>query len=553
MKVEKIYYLNERQENFEGKHIVYLVRPKIIFMKWIANHIRAFREKGDNRSFTILFAPRSTMLCERALEEEGVYSQVRIEEYHIDLIPYDTDLLSLEFNDCFRDCFIDGDKTSLFYVAKALMRLQTMFGIIPQLRGKGLASQHIVSMMLRMRLEMRTSDVQTDFPAISQLILIDRLTDPTTPMLTMLTYEGLIDEFFGIKNSSVELPQEMVLEDAPRPDMPPKIKNVLNSNDRIYKDTRDVNFSQVGPILNQKAKVVDEFYKNRTRDGPLSELKEMMINVPTYKLRLHTNIVDVLINYTKDFDFHTQLEAEQNLLVGGDIQMSIDYIEECINKQEHVVKVLRLLCLLSLTIGGLKEKQYNFFVKEIVQTYGFEYFFALENLSKVGLLRKQESKFSNWFASLRKLKEFKLIDGEVNEQNPDDINYTYSGYAPISARMVDLVLRSNLKGQTYGSEGVIREGWGLPRNNEDMVRSVPGATFHAIQSQPNRENNDLPEKSEVILVFFVGGVTFPEVSALRFLSQKYEGKDIIVASTNLTNGNTFVEGILEQFNTSKKQ
>lgn len=522
-------------------------------MKWIANHIRALRDKGDNRLFTILFAPRSTMLCERALEEEGVYSQVRIVEYQIDLIPYDVDLLSLEMNDSFRDCFIEGDKTSLFYVAKALMRMQTMFGIIPQIRGKGLASQHIVSMMLRMKLEMRSSDIQVDFPAISQLILIDRLTDPTTPMLTMLTYEGLIDEFFGIKNSSVELPQEMVLEDGPHPDKPAKIKNVLNSNDRIYRDTRDVNFSQVGPILNQKAKIVDEFYKNRNRDDPLHELKEMMINLPTYKLRLHTNIVDVLMSYTKDLDFHTQLEAEQNLLVGGDIQMSIDYIEECINKQEHVVKVLRLLCLLSLTTGGLKEKQYNFFVKEIVQTYGYEYFFALENLSKVGLIRRQDSKFANsWFASLRKIRDFKLIDGEVNEQNPDDINYTYSGYGPISARMVDLVLRSNTKIPSSGSESVIREGWGLPRNNEDMVRSVPGATFHAVQSQPDDEVYESSDRNEVILVFFVGGITFPEVSALRFLSQKYEGKDIIVASTNLINGNTFIEGIFEQFNSANK-
>lgn len=32
------------------------------------------------------------------------------------------------------------------------------------------------------------------------LIILDRRVDMITPMLTQLTYEGLIDEFFGIKN-----------------------------------------------------------------------------------------------------------------------------------------------------------------------------------------------------------------------------------------------------------------------------------------------------------------------------------------------------------------
>lgn len=33
----------------------------------------------------------------------------------------------------------------------------------------------------------------------------------------------------------------------------------------------------------------------------------------------------------------------------------------------------------------------------------------------------------------------KLIIEELNEQNPDDIAYVYSGYAPISCRYVYLV------------------------------------------------------------------------------------------------------------------
>ena len=42
---------------------------------------------------------------------------------------------------------------------------------------------------------------EEDQPQIDRLLIIDRSTDLITPMLTQLTYEGLIDEAFSIKNS----------------------------------------------------------------------------------------------------------------------------------------------------------------------------------------------------------------------------------------------------------------------------------------------------------------------------------------------------------------
>ena len=36
----------------------------------------------------------------------------------LDLIPYDYDILSLELEGSFREVFLDGDATSLFYVAR---------------------------------------------------------------------------------------------------------------------------------------------------------------------------------------------------------------------------------------------------------------------------------------------------------------------------------------------------------------------------------------------------------------------------------------------------
>ena len=51
--------------------------------------------------------------------------------------------------------------------------------------------------------------------------------------------------------------------------------------------------------------------------------------------------------------------------------------------------------------------------------------------------------------------------------------------------------------------------------------------------------------SILTLVFFVGGVTYAEISALRFLSRQNDGHEYIVASTSIVNGNTLLQPLIE--------
>ena len=43
-------------------------------------------------------------------------------------------------------------------------------------------------------------------PQIDNLYLFDRTVDPLTPLMTQLTYEGLIDEIYDIQNSKGPFP-----------------------------------------------------------------------------------------------------------------------------------------------------------------------------------------------------------------------------------------------------------------------------------------------------------------------------------------------------------
>lgn len=54
------------------------------------------------------------------------------------------------------------------------------------------------------------------------------------------------------------------------------------------------------------------------------------------------------------------------------------------------------------------------------------------------------------------------------------------------------------------------------------------------------------EKKKVILVYYVGGVTYAEVSCLRLLSEKV-GVQFIVATTQFINGNKLVNACKDDY------
>eukprot|EP00002_Diphylleia_rotans_P012490 TRINITY_DN2441_c0_g1_i2.p1 TRINITY_DN2441_c0_g1~~TRINITY_DN2441_c0_g1_i2.p1 ORF type:complete len:518 (-),score=94.82 TRINITY_DN2441_c0_g1_i2:652-2205(-) len=365
--VEKIYLLNNEMLDTESKNVFYIIRPKIHHTKLIAQHIHHQRKSDPTKTYTITFVPRRTMICENVLEEEGVYGDVSILEYPLDLIPFDDDILSLEMDTTYRECVLDGDKTSLFYVAQSLMKMQSLFGIIPNVKGKGHSAKLVLDMMLRMRKEMGSSE-PTNPPEIDTLILIDREADLVTPMMTQLTYEGLIDEVFRISNGFVDMePDDLGVQAKPGQK---KVKIPLNSNDKLYSEIRDLNFSKVGPELNKKAREINANYQERHSAQTVSQIRDFMKKLTSLKqehqsLGLHTAIAEKILAVTKENNFHAKIEQEQAIVSGND--PVVEFLEDCVHRQEPLTKVLRLLCLYSLVSNGLKQKFFDQIRRDILQ------------------------------------------------------------------------------------------------------------------------------------------------------------------------------------------
>jgi len=167
--------------------------------------------------------------------------------------------------------------------------------------------------------------------------LIDRTVDMITPMMTQLTYEGLIDEIFGIKNSYIDFAEDDTPGSGTR-------KLPLNSSDTMYKEIRDMNFQVLGPYFKEKAEVVKKVYDKRHGQLTVREMHDFMGEFKVAHsdhsfLQTHINLAERVSRKTKSRHFKRHLEIQRDIQAGDNVRACEDYIDECIAKQEPLNEV----------------------------------------------------------------------------------------------------------------------------------------------------------------------------------------------------------------------
>ncbi|KAJ6901816.1 hypothetical protein NC651_019556 [Populus alba x Populus x berolinensis] len=549
--------------------VVYLVRSEFSLMRFICSNIHHDTSQGLQREYYVYFVPRREVVCEKVLEEENVHNLVTIGEYPLYMVPLDEDVLSFELDLANKECLVDGNTSSLWHIAKAIHKLESSFGVIPNVRAKGKASVRIADILNHMQAEEPVNSSDMVMPEINTLILIDREVDMVTPMCSQLTYEGLLDEFLHINNGSVELDSSIMgVQQEGK-----KMKVPLNSSDKLFKEIRDLNFEVVVQVLRQKATSMKQDYTEMTTTHQtVSELKDFVKKLNSLpEMTRHINLAQHLSTFTSKHSFQSRLDMEQTLVEAQSYDICYDYIEELIHKQEPLVTVLRLLILFSITNSGLPKKNFDHLRRELLHSYGFEHIAMLNNLEKAGLLKKQESK-GNWLTIKRNLQ---LVTEDTDTTNPSDIAYVFSGYAPLSIRLIQHAVRSGwrpmeetlkllpgphsemkrvstllsfLPSSCFAVASnifVLLIGGFSSSSSFDTLHGASAAVDRHVQTHPGFLVAD--GRRSLVLVVFIGGVTFAEISALRFLSaQEAMAYDMIIGTTKIVNGNTLTQTYMEK-------
>lgn len=132
-------------------------------------------------------------------------------------------------------------------------------------------------------------------------------------------------------------------------------------------------------------------------------------------------------------------------------------------------------------------------------------------------------------------KQLRLIVDEVQEDDPNDIAYVYSGYAPLSIRLIQCILQKQYlltitKGPAAANAGIppgaATQGW---HGFDEALKHVRGQTFYELQKGEDKAIKARALLSgsgnkQTVFVVFIGGITFTEIAALRFITKQEEGQ-----------------------------
>ncbi|XP_019723134.1 vacuolar protein sorting-associated protein 33B [Hippocampus comes] len=546
--VDKLYKVEYKPIISTADQLCFLIRPRIRTVKWICDVVQADKAAGKFRRYKIIFTPQKFYACETVLEEQGVFGDVTMDEWAFYLLPLDDDIISLELPEFFRDNYLAGDLRWVRTAGSALHLLHSIYGPFSKVYGIGRCSKMVYESW---REQAEEGDYKARNTEIGNVFLIDRDVDFVTPLCSQVVYEGLVDDVFRIKCGCVEFGPDVSSSDK-------SIKVMLNSQDKVFNEIRNEHFSNVFSFLSQKARNLQTAYDKR-RGMDIKQMKTFVseelkgLKQEHRLLSLHISASESMMKKKTKQDFQELLKTEHSLLEGFEIRECISFIEEHINRQVSMTESLRLLCLLSLTENGLLPKDYRSLKTQYLQSYGVEHLLTFANLKQSGLLVEQQQaetltvmeskvgklvndktagKLTDAFSSLARKSNFRALsrklnlvpksDEEYDLRVPRDMAYVFSGaYIPLSCKLIEQVLE--------------RDGWtGL----EEVTRLLNGNEF-AVTGKNGAKN----EAQRIVVVMFLGGCTYSEISALRFLGRE-RGYKFIVVTTAITSSSRLLETLL---------
>ena len=532
--------------------IIFIIRPdRELFNVVLEIHLmlRALRPKGLTEH--LIFIPRENYDIIEYMTTNNMIGDFNIENLNIDLIPIDIDLLSLEKEDSIKEIYIDKNLSCVSDLANAVVKLETCFGKIKYKYIKGDLAQTFCDTMEEKEKE---NNLKENEDEILGMIVLDRSVDFITLMTTNYTCEGLIDENIGINLGRIKVNESMLTENLNPTTTTNKINNVNNNNQQKekivqYGLTTNINkFFCVFRCMHyldalKYIKTYREYYQklftNKNSKLSATELKNMteelqyFMNNIKKDLIMNENLINFVIEPLIDKEHLKYIEKEQ-LLLAGDIPDNLhNYYDEILCEQKDLISLIKLMIIESLTQNGIQG--YQKLKREILNIYGFQKIFLFRDLENLGWLKEKQL-----LKNLKNIIDFtysqineklELIKENYQPLKIEDCSYVLSGYCPISIKMI---------------EKAVNGEW---NTIIDVLRKMPGFTScpedEKVIKEPVKDRN-------IMFIIFIGGVTYTEIEAIRFLNRKFNEENLkgkrkktqfIILTTGILNSKKILQNL----------
>ena len=276
-----------------GQHVdvvLYFVRPcQVSTTQTLATRIPRWKHVKHR----VFYLPQPSPLVHQVLVDSGLAANPTVEilSLQLDLFPLESDVLSMEYPTALQEATLEGTPSTLVTTcARTLLKLQDVIGIIPRIQALGPLGEDVLSKSLHMAVDeylQRGESSSEQRPPVNSkvaMIILDRQVDMITPLVTPLTYEGLLDEVVGIENGFLHLPlQTLNPEEETTANTTSSSSSSSSSlvalgvhaGDTLYAEVRDQHVEKFGSFLQNQAKALQESHANFTNKGTKKDLNEI--------------------------------------------------------------------------------------------------------------------------------------------------------------------------------------------------------------------------------------------------------------------------------------
>ena len=505
--------------NFNNNEIpIFFIRPLIKYIDIGLNFFIKYKERANLSYLEIVFIPGINYEITQHLRNLSLTENFHIQNFCIDLIPLDNDLITLSQNDSLRELFLDNNNTVLNYFAESIIKLESCFGKIESYYLIGEKSKSLKKLIEKNEEE---DGINSNYGKIFSSIIIDRSCDYITPLCTNYTFEGAFDEYFGITYNKVNSKENLLKEGFRKGQEPQNF--IINEGPftLFYPQIRSMHLIHANIYIDRKLKYIYSIMQKGKNLNEISGLKEFQkINLKLIfrekdSVNMCFNIANFIDKQRKNFKELSSIEKEQFLLVGQLPSSLHEIYDEMIAKKDDIYEIFRLMILENFTQDGISN--YKELKRDIINIYGFDKIFLINNLEKIKWLKEKNKSIlrtligGNYSTIINK---FHLINENFNFNNITDCSYTLGGFCPFTLKLI---------------EHFINGGW---KNIDELLKNT--GTYYNI---PPNENELFMNKKEknIVFVFFIGGVTYTEIAGIRYLNMINKDYKFIIVTTNILN------------------
>lgn len=460
-----------------------------------------FHSKRNFKVSLVVF-PRKTFLTKLIMEKscsQRTLSRIsRVIDLNLDFFPLDSDLLSLEYTPGLSNLFREKSYELHSLCAEALYKMQFLFGKFRNIATKGPESETVKLIMGFIDKEI-SQPLPQNFCIYSNLIIIDRTVDVITPLVTQFSYTGMLDDFQGISKNVIQLEKDPSDTSDSK-----KSEDYYLFKDSFFLEIKDLTQGKVDAHLKSAIRTLKQLNITNLPIEKAEEAAKQIKMKPMLEvhhrlfLKMDKFLISPLAIEFNRFMFDVMYGMEKN---------PADRLVELIQVNFPVNLVLRLLIFSNFVFSGFSGTKFDYIVKEMIESYGVQMIKPLLELEKNGLFVNLTTSSSN--LSLLKQMNF----NELRKQNikfadsSDTANsYFYGGYSPISCKLIESFLS------------------GGPNMHNLGFTLADGSSSSAFV------------KDSGLIVFFVGGVSYSEVAALRKVAKNF--KNLLICTSNMINSNS---------------